>query len=78
MDPVCERTPPSLLSLDHLAGVQHRRRLHYAAEVGLKEAFKSLTGNTKETGKVGASVMATRIARGLRQVWALGISTLVF
>lgn len=80
MDPICPETPVSLLSLDHLAGVKQRKNLKFIAEVGLKEAFKQLTGN-KDTGKEGVSLMATRIARGLRKdtkSWVLSTAAALF
>ena len=66
MEPVCEVTPVSMRSLDHLIGVKRRKDIHYLAEVGLKEAFQSLA-QKEENVKETVERMATRIAQGLKK-----------
>ena len=55
-------------SLDHLSGVKHRKDLRYNAEVGLKEAFQSITGKVDKSVKDGVERMAVRIAFALSKV----------
>jgi len=61
-EPECEETRVSLRSLDHLSGVKNRGHLQYNAEVGLKEAFQSITGKVDKSVKDGVERMARRIA----------------
>ena len=65
-EPVCEVTPVSLRSLDHLSGVARRREISFVAEAGLKEAFESMA-KTGPGGKVTMERMATMIAQGLEE-----------
>ena len=55
-------------SLDHLSGVKNRAKLRYNAEVGLKEAFQSITGKVDKSVKDGVERMASRIAVALSKV----------
>merc|ERR1719495_89628 len=65
VEPVCKETHVSLRSLDHLSGVRLRNNLRYNAEVGLKEAFQSITGKVDAPVKDGVQKMATRIAQAM-------------
>ena len=65
-EPVCEVTPVSLRSLDHLSGVARRREIVFVAEVGLKEAFESLA-KTGTRGQMTMEKMASMIAQGLEE-----------
>ena len=65
-EPVCEVTPVSLRSLDHLSGVARRREIVFVAEVGLKEAFESLA-KTGTGGQMTMERMASMIAQGLEE-----------
>ena len=70
LEPVCEASPGSLRSLDHLAGVQHRASLRYVAEAGLTEAFQLLGRDETQGGGEATIVdtverLAARIAGGL-------------
>lgn len=65
-EPVCEVTPVSLRSLDHLSGVARRREIIFVAEVGLKEAFESLA-KTGTGGQMTMERMASMIAQGLEE-----------
>ena len=72
-EPVCEVTPVSLRSLDHLSGVKRRREISFVAEAGLKEAFESLA-KTGTRGQMTMERMASIIAQGLEenpQSWIL-------
>ena len=72
-EPVCQVTPVSLRSLDHLAGIARRKEITFVAEAGLKEAFESLA-KTGAGGEMTVERMASMIARGLEenpQSWIL-------
>lgn len=64
-EPVCrEDFPASMHTFDHLAGVKHRSKLPHYPELGLKEAFQTLTDKTPQQ----MDLVATRIARSLKKV----------
>lgn len=65
-EPVCEVTPVSLRSLDHLSGVARRREISFVPEAGLREAFESLA-KTGTKGQVTMERMASMIAQGLEE-----------
>ena len=65
-EPVCEVTPVSLRSLDHLSGVARRREISFVPEAGLREAFESLA-KTGTRGQVTMERMASMIAQGLEE-----------
>ena len=74
--PVCEVTPPSLRSLDHLSGLKMKDQLQYQAEIGLKEAFQTLAGKKEEGNKESIEKVGARIAYGLSKVgWSLTNNT---
>ena len=60
--------PLTFRSLDHLSGVKNRGHLQYNAEVGLKEAFQSITGKVDKSVKDGVERMARRIALAISKV----------
>ncbi|XP_076045248.1 tetratricopeptide repeat protein 17 isoform X2 [Oratosquilla oratoria] len=61
-EPICHSDlPASMHTLDHLAGVRHRKLLPHFPEMGLREALQTLADRTPEP----INVMATRIARSL-------------
>ncbi|KAK4302085.1 hypothetical protein Pmani_025813 [Petrolisthes manimaculis] len=62
-EPICRGDlPASMHTLDHLAGVRHRRLLPHFPEMGLREALQTLT----DRAPVSVDLMATRIARSLK------------
>ena len=65
---ISDLTNNSFRSLDHLSGVRLRKNLRYNAEVGLKEAFQSITGKVDAPVKDGVQKMATRIAQAMMKV----------
>merc|ERR1719474_439791 len=81
VEPECEDTRVSLRSLDHLSGVRLRKNLRYNAEVGLKEAFQSITGKVDAPVKDGVQKMATRIAQAMMKnpdSWVLSTAAALY
>jgi len=81
VEPVCKETHVSLRSLDHLSGVRLRKNLRYNAEVGLKEAFQSITGKVDAPVKDGVQKMATRIAQAMMKnpdSWVLSTAAALY
>lgn len=79
--PVCEVTPPSLRSLDHLSGLKMKDQLQYQAEIGLKEAFQTLAGKKEEGNKESIEKVGARIAYGLsknRNSWILSTAAALY
>jgi len=81
VEPDCDETKVSLRSLDHLSGVKNRAKLRYNAEVGLKEAFQSITGKVDKSVKDGVERMASRIAVALSKKpdsWVLSTAAALY
>ncbi|KAK3103819.1 hypothetical protein FSP39_022148 [Pinctada imbricata] len=61
-EPICMTEFESRLSLDSLPGIQHKDRLNFYPETGLKEVLQKLGGDYQPV-----DVMGTRIAQALKK-----------